>query len=114
MARWLASNPIPRLGPPLWFFFAIIGFLVVAGLLPLLVPTREDTPDEFWRGMFYVNPEDPALLVRKRYGVGYTVNFGNPRSFAVVGFVVLMIALPLVFVALTVHQSFSHLHQISK
>jgi uncharacterized membrane protein len=29
-------------------------------------------------GMFYVNRDDPAFLVEKRFGLGYTINFGNP------------------------------------
>lgn len=41
---------------------------------------RDD--DAHWRGagLFYVNREDPAVLVPKRFGIGWTVNFGNPRS----------------------------------
>ena len=35
-----------------------------------------------WRGPFYADREDPALFVPKRYGVGYTFNFGNPFSLA--------------------------------
>ncbi len=39
----------------------------------------EDTPDECWRcgGVIYYNPEDPVLMVEKRMGLGYTINFGN-------------------------------------
>lgn len=28
-------------------------------------------------GVLYVNPDDPAFLVEKRFGLGYTINFGN-------------------------------------
>lgn len=36
------------------------------------------TPDACWRaGMFYVNPDDPAILVEKRFGIGYTLNFAH-------------------------------------
>jgi uncharacterized membrane protein len=31
-------------------------------------------------GVFYVNREDPSFLVEKRFGMGYTVNFGNPKA----------------------------------
>jgi uncharacterized membrane protein len=27
--------------------------------------------------MFYYNPDDPALVVEKRFGIGWTLNFGN-------------------------------------
>ncbi|MCC9307775.1 DUF5808 domain-containing protein [Kitasatospora sp. RB6PN24] len=37
--------------------------------------------DRYWRGggLFYVNRQDPSLFVSKRFGIGWTVNFGNPR-----------------------------------
>ncbi|MFE0462073.1 DUF1648 domain-containing protein [Kitasatospora sp. NPDC058965] len=37
--------------------------------------------DRYWRagGTVYVNRSDPALLVPKRFGIGWTVNLGNPR-----------------------------------
>lgn len=36
------------------------------------------TSDRYWKfGFIYVNPEDPALLVEKRFGIGYTANFAN-------------------------------------
>jgi uncharacterized membrane protein len=33
-------------------------------------------------GVFYVNRDDPSLLVERRFGLGYTINFGNPRAVA--------------------------------
>jgi len=30
--------------------------------------------------IFYWNPHDKRIFVPKRYGVGWTVNFGNPFS----------------------------------
>jgi len=41
-------------------------------------------------GLFYVNRDDPSFLVEKRFGIGYTINFGNWRA------VVLVVALLLV------------------
>jgi len=41
--------------------------------------------------MLYVNREDPAFFVEKRFGIGYTINFGNPITWIVIpGFVILM------------------------
>ncbi|WP_377268088.1 DUF1648 domain-containing protein [Peterkaempfera sp. SMS 1(5)a] len=35
--------------------------------------------DRFWKGgLIYVNRNDPAILVGKRFGIGWTLNFGNP------------------------------------
>jgi uncharacterized membrane protein len=43
-----------------------------------------------WRGLFYVDRDDPALFVPKKYGVGYTFNFGHPGAVALtVAFLVL-------------------------
>ena len=55
---------------------------------------RDD--DKYWRGgLFYVNREDPALLVARRFGVGWTLNFGNPRTAMLLVGVVALIAVPI-------------------
>ncbi|MFN7972667.1 MAG: DUF5808 domain-containing protein [Acidobacteriota bacterium] len=48
--------------------------------------------DRNWRwGVFYVNREDPSLMIEKRFGVGYTLNFGNPRAIVImIGIVVVI------------------------
>ncbi len=48
-------------------------------------------------GMFYVNRDDPSFLVERRFGIGYTLNFGNPKAVALVaGFVALVVVLAIV------------------
>lgn len=51
--------------------------------------------DRFWKaGVFYVNPDDPSWLVEKRFGFGYTLNFGNRAAVVTLAaFFGLMIAL---------------------
>jgi uncharacterized membrane protein len=46
------------------------------------VTARGDaTPDSAWiGGLFYYNPDDPALVVEKRSGLGWTVNLGHPQA----------------------------------
>lgn len=40
---------------------------------------RDD--DRYWYGgIFYNNPDDPAVFVPRRFGFGWTINFGNPRG----------------------------------
>lgn len=35
--------------------------------------------DKNWKlGLFYTSKEDPAPLIPKRYGWGWTINFGSP------------------------------------
>lgn len=36
-------------------------------------------------GMFYVNRDDPSILVERRFGFGYTINFGNPKAVLLFG-----------------------------
>jgi uncharacterized membrane protein len=56
------------------------------------------TPDERWYGgILYFNREDPAIVVEKRFGFGYTLNMGHPVSWAITA---LAIALPFVVSAL--------------
>jgi uncharacterized membrane protein len=44
-------------------------------------PVGDRTEDRCWKvGFIYVNPEDPAIFVEKRFGIGYTLNFGRPGS----------------------------------
>lgn len=53
-------------------------------------PTGDRSDDRYWKtGLFYVNRNDPAIFVEKRFGIGYTVNFGNPWSWAILGLIIL-------------------------
>lgn len=37
--------------------------------------------DRFWKlGVFYVNSQDPSVFVPKRFGFGWTINFGSPLA----------------------------------
>jgi uncharacterized membrane protein len=52
-------------------------------------PVGDRTPDSAWiLGMIYVNHDDPALLVEKRFGIGYTLNFGHPLAWVLIGLLV--------------------------
>jgi uncharacterized membrane protein len=89
--------------PPIWIILGPVLLLVALGvLLSLFVRTGRRPPDDAWRGVFYSNPDDPSLFVPKRFGIGYTLNFGNPWSWAVVVFIILMVALPFVLAGTTI------------
>jgi uncharacterized membrane protein len=46
----------------------------------------DPTPNECWKGgIVYKNPDDAALFVERRDGVGYTVNMGNRWSWLLLG-----------------------------
>ncbi|MGN7300443.1 DUF1648 domain-containing protein [Ferdinandcohnia sp. SAFN-114] len=41
--------------------------------------------DKHWvGGLFYVNKNDPSIFVEKRFGVGWTINFGNPIGYLII------------------------------
>jgi uncharacterized membrane protein len=80
-------------------FLLLIGGLLIVLVLVLFLPTKRsqtkaDIPadrqltgayfrddDRYWyAGIFYNNPDDPAVFVPKRYGQGWTVNFGHPTG----------------------------------
>ena len=45
-------------------------------------------------GMFYVDRDDPSIMVEKRFGIGYTLNYGNRTAILiVVSFVALSLSL---------------------
>lgn len=58
---------------------------------------RDD--DKYWKlGIFYFNPDDPAIFVEKRFGSGWTNNFAQPLTwvlliglFAIILFITLLI-----------------------
>jgi uncharacterized membrane protein len=58
------------------------------------------TSDQHWTlGVIYINRDDPAILVEQRFGVGWTLNLGNPRALLVLG---ALAALTAGFIMLTV------------
>lgn len=53
----------------------------------------DPTPNECWKaGIIYYNPDDAALFVDRRNGVGYAPNFANRWSWILLLSLVLMIA----------------------
>lgn len=60
-----------------------------------VVDPVHDAPDDdqHWKwGMFYVNRDDPRLMVDKRVGIGITVNFGHPAGRIIAIVLVLLVA----------------------
>ncbi|HET9783601.1 MAG TPA: DUF5808 domain-containing protein, partial [Terriglobales bacterium] len=46
---------------------------------------RRDHDNHWVAGLFYYNPYDPAVMVPKRFGLGYTFNFANRRAWWMLG-----------------------------
>ena len=44
------------------------------------------TDDRYWKaGVFYYAPDDPALWVEKRFGMGYTLNMARAKAWVILG-----------------------------
>lgn len=57
-------------------------------------PIGDRTDDRYWAwGLIYFNRADPAFLVEKRFGVGYTFNFAHPFAWVLL---TLIAAIPLI------------------
>jgi Predicted membrane protein len=88
------------------------GSLVIVSMLPLVVAgiwmvwlfrmNRERSQfdrisrdqDQHWKlGSLYWNPEDPAIFVEKRSGIGWTLNFAKPLGWLVLFGPIVIIAL---------------------
>jgi uncharacterized membrane protein len=56
-------------------------------------PVGDRTPDRYWKlGIFYFNPDDSAIFVEKRFGLGYSPNFARPTTW---GILALLLIAPL-------------------
>jgi uncharacterized membrane protein len=101
-----------------WLFLSLMCGLLIAIILVLFWhPQRSRTKtststdrqrtdavfrddDRYWSaGLLYNNPDDPAVFVPKRFGLGWTVNFGHPRGKL---FLISILLLPLVLLILNV------------
>ncbi len=45
-----------------------------------------DDDDGHWKlGVFYVNRDDASVFLPKRFGIGWTINFGRPAAWVLIG-----------------------------
>jgi uncharacterized membrane protein len=75
------------------FSVGMLGFVAFRWLqMPEAVAAAQDSTDpRFWKaGILYYNSQDSAIWVPKRYGIGYTLNFGRPVSWLVLGLILLV------------------------
>jgi len=101
MAALLAALAVvPEL--PTMLFMVIFPAIAVPYILRLIRLGRasggggDGTPDECWKlGIIYFNPEDPAIFVEQRFGIGYTLNFANSATWIFGGIIVALSFSPL-------------------
>jgi uncharacterized membrane protein len=61
------------------------------------------TSADHWKGgVFYVNRDDAALFVPKRFGIGYTLNFGHATAWVIMA---LVLVLPLILALFAIRHS---------
>jgi hypothetical protein len=85
---------------PIWIFLCLsLLFGTLSIFMLIMLRKRKPPPDKGWKGIFYSNPDDPALWVPKRYGLGYTLNFGNAWSWGILALLMLVAALPFIWLA---------------
>jgi len=66
----------------------------------LATPVGDRTEDRFWKlGVFYFNRDDPSVMVEKRFGIGYTVNFSRPVAWIIILRLVLVPVVVTAFIA---------------
>jgi uncharacterized membrane protein len=89
-----------------WGSVGLLLVTIVGFIIPLVRMSTEATggtdatPDECWRwGTIYYNPNDPALMVEKRDGPGFTLNFGNRLAWALVVLIAAIVLAPIAFAA---------------
>jgi uncharacterized membrane protein len=116
IAMILASATAGTRAPAAYIVAVVFGFTFIILFITMALALRtgqggarigapnetatDRTSDRHWTlGVIYVNRDDPAVLVEQRFGVGWTLNFGNPR--AVMIFAALL-ALTAGFIVLTV------------
>ncbi|HYM05922.1 MAG TPA: DUF5808 domain-containing protein [Terriglobales bacterium] len=112
---WLAADPVKGIGSLL----PALQILIAAALVTLVAilfaarqsssrlpssrpgvpgPLRRDL-DDCWRfRVFYYNPDDPAILVEKRYGIGYTLNFAQPAAWVMLIVILVCILVPVLWI----------------
>lgn len=102
---WGALLGFPLTVMTLWYLIWPATILVLLARVALAgqgglrgLPRAEDAPagdrmqDRYWTwGLIYINRADPAFLVEKRFGVGYTFNFGHPFAWLLI---TLLVAVP--------------------
>ncbi len=95
---WLFATIVllPVMPSSVWMILAPVA--VILGLaikLSMYSSSAPAAPRECWKlGIFYYNPEDPDLMVEKRSGLGYTLNFAHRASWWLMGGLLVLVLAP--------------------
>jgi hypothetical protein len=90
-AGWPVPQNTPKTVLIIVGVIAIIHFRLAARAKARSGEVSDGTADANWiGGLIYRNPNDPALLVPRRFGPGFTLNFGNWMAWVVTAALVVM------------------------
>ena len=105
-AEWTLALTLAgvALGPVVHLPFAAVAVggvpIIVVSIIYLIKKSNDPrtpvdpTPNECWKGgMIYYNPNDAALFVARRDGIGLTSNMGNPWSWVMLASLPVLIAI---------------------
>jgi uncharacterized membrane protein len=97
---------------PLFLVFVLVAIVILARLgqggsrMPATdepritnssVPVGDRTLDCYWKlGVFYFNRDDSAVLIEKRFGLGYSLNFARPTAWIILLLVLMGPLIPIV------------------
>ena len=94
----------PLLNTPVWLgqgvmLVSIVGLFYWSFRKISAPAAKDEVPepqcDDYWKaGFFYWNPDDPAIFVSKRVGIGYTMNFANKWSWIAMTTILLAFLVP--------------------
>jgi uncharacterized membrane protein len=100
MMALMPLTTLPIWLPVLVMFACVVGVVVWAfKKITAPTPVGDETPeprsDAYWKaGVLYWNPDDPAIFVAKRVGIGYTMNFANKWSWITLAGLLLALLVP--------------------
>lgn len=81
-------------GAGFFVLWLILGLIPVFRLVRLAPPIEGATHSDYrWGGLIYWNASDDRLLVPKRLGIGWDLNFGRPMAWVVIA---LLLFIPLI------------------
>jgi uncharacterized membrane protein len=79
----------PLTGPTPVLVGAVLMVLVIGVQIVRSPRFAPPGPDGARRGVIYMNPADPRLIVPKTWGVGWTFNFARPIAWVILGLLLL-------------------------
>jgi len=93
-----------------WLWIALVVVFVALIFVHFLRRNAPTAPGG-WKGPFYVNPADPALFVRSRWGFGrfrgYTFNFGHRWAWVILAALLVLSLAPIWYVTVALRQVFA-------